>query len=558
MRKLWAFLLFCCVAAAPEWAVAQPPSIDDREIQRQLEQERQRRQEISDQAPDIHFQIESQAEGEPDYPAETPCFLIDEIRLEGEGSADFQWALKAAEDAPGKCLGSQGINMVMTNVQNRIVEEGFVTTRIAAAPQDLSGGVLVLELILGRVSGVRLSEDSEKGIFLPSNLPLSVGDILNIRDIEQGLENLKRAPTVETDIQILPGEKEGESEVMVVWKQARPVRFSLTADDSGSRYTGRYQATATVSVDNLAGFSDMFYVSASRNMERNKPYGTSGYNFYYSLPWHYYQLTFTTGTYDYYQRVAGYLTDYEYSGVSRNTSLELSRLVHRDGLSKTTVAVSGFQSKSKSFIDGVSIDVQERRMSGWEAAVSHRRYLGPVTLDVEGRYHRGTGAFSAKPAPEEALDEGTSRPEILKLDARLAWPFEAAGLRWRYDGSYRQQWALTKLVSRDRLSIGGRYSVRGYGGEMTLSADNGFVFRNELALPLGASGQELYAGLDFGRVWGQFDEYLLGQSLSGTALGLRGFYKNISYDGFISRPLSRPDMFPGDLLVTGFNMSWQF
>jgi hemolysin activation/secretion protein len=131
-------------------------------------------------------------------------------------------------------------------------------------------------------------------------------------------------------------------------------------------------------------------------------------------------------------------------------------------------------------------------------------------------------------------------------------------LNFRYLGNWRQQWAMGKLVSRDRLNIGGRYTVRGYSGDMTLAADNGFVFRNELGLALGQSGQELYAGLDFGRVWGPFDEYLLGQSLSGVTLGLRGYFKGFNYDVFASRPVNRPEMFPGDRMVMGFNVGWQF
>lgn len=50
----------------------------------------------------------------PDYPQnEQPCFTISTIRLDGESAADFQWALKAVNDAKGQCLGSQGILLVL-------------------------------------------------------------------------------------------------------------------------------------------------------------------------------------------------------------------------------------------------------------------------------------------------------------------------------------------------------------------------------------------------------------------------------------------------------------
>jgi hemolysin activation/secretion protein len=534
-------------------------SIADHEIQRQEEIERQRRQEMADQAPDVRFQTGAVPEEALAYPEnEAPCLLIKEIVLEGREAERFQWALKAVKEAEGRCLGGQGLNTVMSRVQNVIVKKGYVTTRMVAAPQDLSSGRLILTVIPGRVSGLKLAPGSDSHIVLSTAVPISKGDILNIRDIEQGLENLKRAPTVTADIQLLPGDEEGESEIVITWRQGRPFRVFFSMDDSGSEYTGRYQGTATLSLDNVLGFSDLFYASISRGLEQRKPYGTRGHSFYYSLPVGYWEFTVSTNYYDYHQEVAGYQSDYEYSGISRNTTLEAARVLHRGARSKTTASFSGFVHNSRNYIDDTEIEIQRRRMGGWEAAVNHRHYLGALTLDTEVRYHRGTGAFDALPAPEERVDEGSSRPEIWNLNLRAQYPFQLGDLNFRYLGNWRQQWAMNKLVSRDRLSIGGRYTVKGYSGDMTLSADNGFVFRNELGLALGQSGQELYAGLDFGRVWGPFDEYLLGQSLSGATLGLRGYFKGLNYDVFASRPVNRPEMFPGDRVVMGFNVGWQF
>jgi len=109
----------------------------------------------------------------------------------------------------------------------------------------------------------------------------------------------------------------------------RPFRFTFSADDSGSEYTGRYQGTAAISLDNLLEFSDLFYASLSSSLESGKPYGTSGHGFYCSIPIGYWQFSFNTNHYKYHQIVAGYYTDYEYSGQSRNTSLEMSWVVQR-------------------------------------------------------------------------------------------------------------------------------------------------------------------------------------------------------------------------------------
>jgi hemolysin activation/secretion protein len=144
------------------------------------------------------------------------------------------------------------------------------------------------------------------------------------------------------------------------------------------------------------------------------------------------------------------------------------------------------------------------------------------------------------------------------MNLRLNIPFKVKSRNFRFSTAWRRQWAFNRLIQRDRFSIGNRYTVRGYDGEFTLSGDDGFTSRTELAYIIPKINQELYAAFDVGRVWGPGDEWLLGQTLSGAALGLRGSFKKFSYDGFVSRPVNKPYRFPGDRWVFGFSAAVRF
>ena len=557
-------VLVVCIPIICEDALAgqpiTPQDVEEREAARQREQERQRLQEMQDAQPDVRLQPEEAPSDALEYPPdESPSFLIREIRLEGDMSEKFQWALKTVSDALGRSLGGKGVNVVMTRIQNAIVDKGFVTTRVVAEPQDLKPGILVLKLIPGIVSDVVLAEGSGKHISLYPMIPLRKTRILNIRAIEQGLENIRRIPTVESDFKLIPGEKMGESKVEVSRTQRFPVRVMLSADDSGSRYTGKNQGTATLFLDNMLGLSDMFSASIGRNIEhRHKSFGTDNYSIYYSVPWTYWQLTFSHSNQDYHQTVVGYASNYVYSGESQNTILELSRVIHRSAKSKTSLSLGGWFATSRNYVDDTELEIQRRRMAGWEAGVNHRHFIGQAVFDADFRYKHGTGAFDALHAPEEELDEGTARPHLATLSLRLNIPFKIKSQNFRFSTSWRQQWALNKVLQRDRMSIGSRYSVRGYDGEFTLSGDNGFTSRSELSYSIPKINQELYGAFDAGRVWGSGDEWLLGQSLSGVALGLRGSIKKFSYDAWISRPVNKPANYPGERWVYGFNANLTF
>src|SRR5699024_12235216 len=51
-----------------------------------------------------------------------------------------------------------------------------------------------------------------------------------------------------------------------LWQQRLPFRFSATLDDSGSKATGRYQATGTLSLDHPLELNDLLYASIGRSV----------------------------------------------------------------------------------------------------------------------------------------------------------------------------------------------------------------------------------------------------------------------------------------------------
>ncbi|HEX6590609.1 MAG TPA: ShlB/FhaC/HecB family hemolysin secretion/activation protein, partial [Moraxellaceae bacterium] len=284
------------------------------------------------------------------YPArEQPCFVIDQIELVGEEAQRFEFALRAviaAEDSPlHRCLGAEGVNVVMTRVQNIILQRGFITTRVLAPPQNVSSGHLRLQLLPGRLHAIRRVEHAPSRLQLWTALPSREGALLNLRDMEQGVENLKRLPTVEADIQVEPAAglapRPGESDLALRWRQEFPWRFSASLDDSGSDNTGKYQGSVTFSYDNPFGLNDLFYVTATHDLNKGSdfPQGTEGYFGHYSLPFSYWLLAFSASRNAYHQSVAGATQTYRYSGRSSNQDVKLSRVLYRSAQRKTTAAL---------------------------------------------------------------------------------------------------------------------------------------------------------------------------------------------------------------------------
>ncbi|EHC4763406.1 hypothetical protein JS781_004533, partial [Salmonella enterica subsp. enterica serovar Reading] len=385
-----------------------------------IQQQRQEalEQQLTPSAPDVRLSAPGSFAHKINFPVETPCFQIKQTELKGADALPHWLPLqKIANGAVGHCLGAKGINLLMSTLQNRLVDHGYVTTRVLAPSQDLKSGILRLVIIPGVVRHVRLTPDSDDYIQLYSSFPAHEGSLLDLRDIEQGLENMQRLPGVQADMEIVPGEQPGESDILITRKQDKYWRLGFSLDDSGTRSTGRYLGGITFSLDNPFSLSDLLYVSATHNFPHYGGKGSKNYTAHYSVPFGYWQFSVTASDYDYHQTVAGAVEDYQYSGESQNLGMQLSRVLHRNGTQKTVLTYDVQARRSRNYINDTEIQVQRRQTAAWRLGLQHRHYISQATLDAGVSWQRGTRWFGAQPAPEEIFGEATALSKILQMNA---------------------------------------------------------------------------------------------------------------------------------------------
>jgi hemolysin activation/secretion protein len=535
-------VLFTSVGFAQLSAPAQQLIDPTSELRRQQERDNAARQRQESRPEKLPSQGEAASQARLPL-KETPCFDIQNIQLVGGQAEKFNWVLNqlsgpdASDNPLGQCLGAEGINIVLKRAQDALLAQGFVTSRVLAEPQDLKPGLLKLTLIPGRIRKIRFAEGTTARAFAGNAVPTKAGDILNLRDIEPGY-----------------------SDLVISYSQANPFRVSVSVDDSGSKGTGKYQGGLTVSYDNWWTINDLFYITFNRDLGGADvgPRGTKGRTVHYSVPWGYWSFSGTASSSGYFQTVAGANQSYVYSGVSANTEIKASRLVYRDAQRKITLATRGFQRKSNNFIDDTEVLVQQRKVGGWEASLGYKQYLGQASIDGNIAYKRGTGAFGSLVAPEEAFGEGTSRFALVATDVNLTAPFTVGDIKFKLNSAWRSQLQRTPLTPQDRFSIGGRFSVRGFDGDSSLSAERGWTLRNEISTNIADSGQDIFLAVDHGHVAGPSSDKLLGRNLTGYAVGLRGAIKKLQYDLFVGAPISKPDGFKTASTTAGINLNFGF
>jgi len=376
------------------------------ETLRQLERQQELRDRL-EAAPDVraptrHEPVVALPSGE------RPCMVIRRFHIAGANPASFERVLSQAltrlDWPPPRCLGRKGIRAVQRTVQQALIDAGLITTRVDIPPQDLRDGELKIAFLPGRVSSIRPSPQADDRARPALAFPARPGDLLNLRDIEQGLENLEALSSVEASIAIEPGEQPGASDVVVDWHQDFPLHLALSLDDSGSRRTGRFLGTATLTGDHLLGLNGLLYASVTRNLpvnEHRTEGGTRSRTFHYSFPFGYWRASFTASRFTYHQTIVGLTRDHRYSGQGKRREVSISRVMRRSANSRSRLTASAWLQSYSNAIDEIPIVIQDRRMAGYSVGINHRHFIGSGRLELTLAHRWGTGMLGARPAPEE-------------------------------------------------------------------------------------------------------------------------------------------------------------
>ncbi|RQH00632.1 ShlB/FhaC/HecB family hemolysin secretion/activation protein [Paraburkholderia dinghuensis] len=544
------------------------------EQQQQVQQQRDAQQRAASVAAPVVRSAAPVAGEWPVLPVETPCFRIDTFSVEVPDTLPEATRVKGASALPmdpfaflhdwlrhyeGQCVGKQGLDMLTRGLQGVILSHGYITTRVLLPTQDLSTGTMKFALIPGVIRHLKFAGADTRGTW-KTTFPARDGDVLQLRDLEQGLEQMKRVPNQDASMEIVPGTVPGESDVVITVKRTKPWSLVVSADNSGTDATGRYIGNVSLGLYNLLGLNDVLSAGFNQDLQfGNHDLGTHGWNASYSIPWGYWTGTLYGYTNTYYQQIAAVNQTLVSSGNAQTAGLKLERVIHRSQSDVSGVEFQFIKRWGASFIADTEIPQQHRDNTFIEAGLTNRHYFGAAQFDGTLAYRQGIGGLGAQP---DTPGGPTYRFKMATLDANLSVPFALAGQSFRYVGTLHGQFTNDELNYIDDLTIGSRYTVRGFSGETMLAAEKGFYWRNELQYPLGQTGQAVYAGLDYGRVWGPSTALLVGTQLAGAAVGLRGGvptrFGAYSYDVFAGMPIYVPSGFPASSVTLGFQVTAQF
>ena len=489
-------------------------------------------------------------------------FYIKQIQLDGVPK-ELSFLNKIARKHEQKHVTVSDITNIRNAFQRKLLDKGFVTSQVYIPEQNLNAGTLQFMVMPGRVEDIRYSTSSAHG---PWRTAFSVrpGDILNIRDVEQGLEQMKRVSSQSVTMQLLPGTSVGTSIIELTIKQDKPVHGSISIDNSGLESTGVYQGSFTSSFDQVFRANDTFTMSLSGDLSgAGSIKGTRAASLNYVIPHGKDTFSLSFSKSRYHQTIQSNPYDFTYSGKSTTMKAKWNHVWSRTQREKRAFDISISTRHNHRFINDMEIPVQALRTTSMEFGISNRKYVGNATLYSRLGFQWGIGALGAQPEHKASVAMGgpTSRYHMWLIDVDYRKPFVMGHRPASFTSSFHGQWVQggKRVYSIDTINIGNRYSIYGFDGEYTLMGDSGWYVRNEVSSVIPRLNTEVYLGLDAGAVYGKSTESLVGKTIAGTALGVRGNYASgLLFDAFISTPLYKPQGYHTKKFYSGFTIGYRF
>ena len=488
----------------------------------------------------------------------TVRFPIAKIVLENE-SGRFYFLRHIARDYEGRELSLKEINEAVGKMNHELMQRGFSTSRVVIPEQNLSEGTLRLVLQIGRIHAVRFAEDSDT-LYTYNLFPFREGDVLNVRDIEQSIEQAKRLPSQDISVQLLPSDQPQRTDVVLTVKRGKNFYGTISVDDSGLEDTGKLQWYTSVGIDQIFQRNDILRVGMNLDgAQDGYAKGTRGHNISYTIPYGAHTFTLSYQRSKYHQTVESRPYDFISAGDTNISTLSWDVVLHRSSSTKTSMDIRLKKRNSHSFINDVELPIQAMHQTSLEVGYAERLYIDRDTLYFRLAHRFGLGWLGAQKEKPYA-DAPKTLYRMWLLDADFVHPFEFCHRPTTLTTSFHEQWTMDdmRLYGVDMISMGNRYTVRGFDGEVTLMGANGWYLRNEFATKFPKQQTELYLGLDVGAVYGYGADLYNGHAIAGAAIGLRGAVDTLSYDVFAAAPIIKPEGFHTPDVTYGFSLGLKF
>jgi hemolysin activation/secretion protein len=405
------------------------------------------------------------------------------------------------------------------------INKGYISSGAIIPDQNVIGGVLTLHIIEGKLTNIEV--EGNKWFcdrYIQNRIRLGTGPPLNIHALQERLQILQQDERIQKlNAELRPDVRPGESVLKVKVQDEFPFKVFLESDNYQSPSVGAERGRITLTDLNLTGLGDVLSFTYGQSSGIFPEIDTS-----YTLPFTAYDTTLILR----YRKndfnvIEQPFKDLDIKSKSDIASMSLRQPFYRTLNREFALGLMGEYLRNETFLLDEPFSFYPGVKKGKSVVTALRFFQEYLYRDlvqviaVRSRLSLGIHALGATSNPGEKVPDGRFFAWLLQCQWARRFKFLNIQTIARMD----LQIANKSLLPLEQISVGGRYSVRGYR-ENTLVRDNAFIASLESRIPLIrnhflADFIEFCQFGDFGTAWNKDLPTPTLRSIGSVGLGLR-------------------------------------
>lgn len=377
------------------------------------------------------------------------------------------------------------------------ITKGYPNSGAILPDQDLVDGMVTLQVIEGRLSEIRI-EGAQwfRPSYLAQRIELGASPPLNSAPLRDRLQLLLQDDRLqELYGSLKPGAALGEAILDVAVVEVNPVKAFVEYNNFINPGVGENQFRGTVIHRNFTGRGDVLSLGFGASAQAT-PFIVGVFpsvDALYLIPLNRYDTTFSAAyRYVNFQVTSDPFRSLDIKSETQIWTLSLRQPVYRTLNDEIALTIVGEYEQNANTLLGLPFDSVAGMKNGF-GNVAALRFIQEWThrttesvFAVRSRLSTGIGVLGATVNSNSDSADG----QFFSWLGQLQWlkQFSSTGIELL--NLVNVQLANDRLFPLEQMSLGGRYSVRGYR-ENTLLRDNGAVYQLEVRLPLWRSSTGL-------------------------------------------------------------------
>ena len=373
-------------------------------------------------------------------------------------------------------------------IQEAYLSSGYGAVQVITPEQELSNGIVKIQIIESRIENIAfIGHKHFNEANLTSSLPaLTIGKTPNIRILSENIQLANENPAKRIEVILSVAQDPEELEARVLVQDQKPLRMSVSVDNTGNSITGRTRLGAAIQHSNLFNRDHVATIAYSTSPEKLDQVDI--YSLSYRMPLYaigdsidfiygYSSVEAASS-----QTVAGPLN---FSGSGRVAALRYNHHFARKGeySSRLIFGIERRDYLNSCEIAGISCGSADEDVS-----------IRPLSLSYAAIWNTGNKVLDFYTTISQNINGGKRGSDrdfaAVRQDADSNYSHLRAGASWVYglNNDWQARTALTAqftsepLVPGEQIGLAGATSVRGFD-ERAAASDSGVVLNAELYTP---------------------------------------------------------------------------